>query len=574
MHHFEWTSGASDSVLSLPHPWILTGSPTVRGTQGRLSPGIDYHWDPALPGLRFTPPPDSGRVFQIAYRYWPLSLARSHSLVQADTGSVSVLASRDTITIRSPAQKSFMPWEDDRLEKSGSLFRGVSMGAGGMRLESGLRLQLSGEIAPGINLSAALSDQSTPIQPEGNTQTLQEIDKVYVELSTSRAKATLGDLVFDAGRYGLGAFQRKLQGVMGRVQWSHGEASVLAAASKGQFKSQAFMGQEGVQGPYQLTGPKGQREIIVLAGTERVYVDGVAMARGEENDYTIDYASGQILFTRRRLITADSRITVDFEYSDQKFQKSVVGGTAEARLWSDRLRLSTSLLREADDKDHPLDLDLDAAQRDLLAAAGDQADSAGVSGARYVGPGQGSYTAEAQDGDTVYVYQGAGEGDHVVRFSYAGAGQGEYAFQGYGIYGYRGAGQGDYVARYFLPLAQSRSLAVARADLDAGRGLTLQMEAGFSAEDQNLYSSRDDGDNGDHALKGQIRLTPTKIGPLGQVGLAGSYRHVGQAFRFAGRGGRGGARPQMGRGRGSRLGRDGVGGERPVSAAVPSLVFF
>ncbi|MEZ4688807.1 MAG: hypothetical protein R3A12_00950 [Ignavibacteria bacterium] len=61
-------------------------------------------------------------------------------------------------------------------------------------------------------------------------------------------------------------------------------------------------------GPYYLVGGNNELNILVLSGTEKVYLDGNLMIRGEQADYVIDYGIGTITFNNNRLITSDSRI--------------------------------------------------------------------------------------------------------------------------------------------------------------------------------------------------------------------------------------------------------------------------
>jgi len=54
-------------------------------------------------------------------------------------------------------------------------------------------MQLAGKLAQDVDVTAALTDENSPIQPEGTTQTLREVDKVFVEIKHPQYTATLGD---------------------------------------------------------------------------------------------------------------------------------------------------------------------------------------------------------------------------------------------------------------------------------------------------------------------------------------------------------------------------------------------
>ncbi|MBK7426217.1 MAG: hypothetical protein IPI60_03835 [Saprospiraceae bacterium] len=207
-----------------------------------------------------------------------------------------------------------------------------------------------------IEILAAISDNTIPIQPEGNTQQLQEFDRIFIQISKDEHTIRAGD--FEIGRpdsYFLNYFKRS-QGVMysnvtklapGKMLNSSGSFAI----SKGKFRRQFIQQIEGNQGPYKLTGNDSELFIIVLANTERVYLDGALMNRGLENDYVIDYNRGEVIFTAKRLITKDARIIVEFEYTDQNYLRSMytVSSTYEDERW----KLDFNVFSEQDNKNSP-----------------------------------------------------------------------------------------------------------------------------------------------------------------------------------------------------------------------------
>ncbi len=68
------------------------------------------------------------------------------------------------------------------LDYNGNISRGVGFGSTqSVTLNSSFNLQLQGMLAKDLEVTAAITDNNIPIQPEGNTQQIQEFDKALLK---------------------------------------------------------------------------------------------------------------------------------------------------------------------------------------------------------------------------------------------------------------------------------------------------------------------------------------------------------------------------------------------------------
>ena len=431
------------------------------------------------------------------------------------------------------------------MQKSGTIVRGFTVGTTkDFSLNSGLRLQLSGRISEDIEIVAALTDENTPIQPEGNTERLEELDKVFIQVKHPNVVGTFGDYQVKQ-RFGeFGVIDRKLQGLMGEFSFKDAYGYVSIANSRGKFNTNNFNGSDGVQGPYRASGINNERDIVIIAGTEKVYLDGIELIRGENNDYTIEYSNASITFTPNRLITSASRISIDFEYTDRQFTRSFFGAGSSTKFFDDKLQLKVQYMREGDNQDAPIDFSLTEADKVILSLAGDDRNKAVKSGVKLAEPDslgviKGIYTkVDTMFNGEPFSYYIYNPGDslsfYTVSFSYIGEGKGDYTRQSLGYYNFVGIGQGSYLPIIFLPLPQLKQMGNVVVDVNPFENVTLSLEYAGSLWDKNRLSDLDDGDNYGYARNIFLKVAQTQIQigdlDLGKAGLTYRDRFIQDKF--------------------------------------------
>jgi len=216
------------------------------------------------------------------------------------------------------------------LYATGSIARGVTIGTNqDFVLNSAMNLQLSGFLAKDLEVKANITDKNVPIQPEGNTRVIQDFDKIFIHLNYKNQWMVNGgdiDIKKPSG-YFLVANRRVLgmEGIANNFFKKDSayqlQNSVGGGIAKGKYMRQKLQVVNGLQGPYKLIALEGQLNLVILSGTERVYMDSRLLTRGLDADYVMNYNTGEITFTSRVLVTSEKEFNIEYQYSDLAYSR-------------------------------------------------------------------------------------------------------------------------------------------------------------------------------------------------------------------------------------------------------------
>lgn len=457
---------------------------------------------------------------RLEYRVLPLDLSKVYGSRDTSMIYTQQKGDRDKYLITEDYEVTDV-FGGSSLSKSGSISRGVSFGNNqDLGVNSTLNLELSGDLAPNLKLLASVSDDNLPIQPDGNTNKLQEFDQVFIQIYNDRLKLIAGDFWITKPKGYFLTYKKRGQGLTMNYQWNTHttkvwKTQVSGALSKGKFARQIIQGVEGNQGPYRLKGNENEPFIIVLSGTERVYIDGKLMERGQEFDYVVDYNSSEVVFTARNLITKDSRIVIEFQYSDQNYARSLF--QTSTAYSSKKMDFWFNAYSEQDAKNQSLQQDLSISQKQLLAQIGDSIDLARTNSIDSIGYFENQVLYKMIDSlgyDSVMVYSANQDSAFFrVIFSQVGSGKGDYVFSNFNALGrvYKwvtpiaGVSQGDYAPSRLMITPKQKQMITTGLSYRLRKNLILETEMAYSGNDVNTFSKYDSRD--DKSFANRSRLT-------------------------------------------------------------------
>jgi hypothetical protein len=425
------------------------------------------------------------------------------------------------------------------LNSKGSIIRGITFGNNqGQSVQSSMDLQISGRLSKDVTILASISDHNLPIQADGYTQTLEEFDKIYMQLNIKdKSILRAGHLDLVESKNYFSKYQRRSMGLQFQTEFGTDNKTfvdVSMGVARSEFHRVRFQGVEGNQGPYRLTGKNGEQFITLISGSEQVFIDGILMKRGENQDYIINYNTGEVTFTSFRPIFQQNFITISYNYTNRNYSRYLFTGKVEHR--REKMKVGLSWFMENDNKNAPLALNLSKEDEQILANAGNDPNlmyaPSGVITEYDVNKilyrlvqnsGVGHYEFSTTPTETLYQ----------VSFTYFGPNLGDYKLSqttnNGRVFEYVGPNSGDYRAVRKLPSPQKSQVFSANSEFLLKDG-KIGADIALSNYDLNLFSSKDSDQNIGYAGRIYGNKTFTKNNWKGTPSF--EYQHIDKQFHI------------------------------------------
>jgi hypothetical protein len=396
----------------------------------------------------------------------------------------------------------------DGLKTSGYINRGITSGNNQSTVaNSSMDINIEGKLSDKVAIRANIFDTNIPLQENGYSQSITDFDRIFIELYSKDWRVKAGDISLKNESSYFLAFEKQVSGleVAANIN-TNTKIAASGAIVRGQFSSYDFVGIEANQGPYKIFGPNNEPNFVIIAGSEKVFVNGSKITKGINEDYLIDYNIGEVRFNTTFPITNDMRIRVEFQFSNRNYTRFISYEKAEYK--TNNVELSGYFYNENDVKNQPIQVNLTAAQKQILANAGNNTNlMVGESAYPDVFDANRILYKKVQSGTNEYFEYSTNENDNLftVTFSNVNNNEGDYVlsetFANGNVFVYVGANLGNYQPITQLIAPTKLQVAVLNSSYKPSKKTTILTEVAFSNNDQNLFSTKDNNQNKGIATK-------------------------------------------------------------------------
>ena len=393
-----------------------------------------------------------------------------------------------------------------KIKTFGSISRGFSIGNNqNSVLNSELDLQISGKLSENVSIKASIQDSNIPLQNNGYSQQIDEFDQIFIEIASRDWQIRGGDIDLSENESFFGNFQKRIQGLAINSKLNNSiNFEVAGAIVKGKYKKTEIQAQNGNQGPYKLIGQNGELFVLVVSGSESVFINGKKIKRGIDKDYVINYNAGEIIFNSTYPIMADMRINVEYQVSEKNYNSFI--GYTKVKIKKKRFTHNISFYNENDIKDQPLLQNVSENRIDILSNAGDNIElmSSPTGILTTFNTNRILYKKEMINNEEVFIYSNNEEDElYEVNFTNVGQNKGDYIIITNNaidnIYEYipriNGEKQGNFDPIVKLIAPEKLQLLVYNSTYEVKNNSKLNIELATSKKDNNLFSAFDDYDN-------------------------------------------------------------------------------
>ncbi len=423
----------------------------------------------------------------------------------------------------------------NELETKGNITRGVTIGNNQNTVaNSSLDLTIEGNLSKEVRIKANIFDTNIPLQADGYSQKITDFDRIFIEFEHKKWRLKAGDLDLKNDRSYFMPFTKKVSGlsVTGKPS-DNFEALASGALVRGTFATYKFIGQEGNQGPYKVIGENNETALLIVGGSDILYLNGRPLQRGDDKDYTIDYTNSEIKFNTTLPIANDMRFHLEYQYSDSKFARFITYEAANYK--TDTWEINGFFYNENDAKNQPNQQNFTDIQKEILANAGNDTSKMIASSAFEDAYNESRILYKKETSGTSEFFEYSTDPTatlYTVTFTYVGPNKGSYLLDRNiaigAIHTYAGVNLGDYEPIVRLTAPSKTQIAAFNARFKTKK-TSVFGELAFSTNDANLFSSIDDAQNKDAAAR--LQWEQLIIDTDWKLSTEATYEYTGRHFK-------------------------------------------